>query len=264
MAADDLPNLIKKEVQKFSINIIRRGFYVYYYGIVDELNQLYISESREVFEQRARDVLKGPDNGFSYKSKFIDIFANDPQYGLYWAKFLNIKRAKLPDFVQELIEKPVVLIQVAVEFLQRWIALIDVQALPKDLPEWKKFFEHLFGNTTDSVWFAFETDFACLCKTFPFLSSMFSYYAKVICLKKFVEEILQNPKAKEAVFANQKLESLSLAHIAETFTGISLKKELQQSDWAKRPLTDEQKLYAATDAAILLEIVEKIEELLRK
>ncbi|KAK4571136.1 hypothetical protein RGQ29_029816 [Quercus rubra] len=46
----------------------------------------------------------------------------------------------------------------------------------------------------------------------------------------------------------------SLANICEEVLGFSLSKELQCSDWSRRPLTEEQKTYAAMDAHCLLEI----------
>ncbi|KAI3457977.1 hypothetical protein Pfo_014640 [Paulownia fortunei] len=46
----------------------------------------------------------------------------------------------------------------------------------------------------------------------------------------------------------------SLATICKEVLGISLSKELQCSDWSERPLTEEQKTYAAADAHCLLEI----------
>ncbi|XP_073064206.1 uncharacterized protein [Primulina eburnea] len=46
----------------------------------------------------------------------------------------------------------------------------------------------------------------------------------------------------------------SLATVCEEVLGILLSKELQCSDWSKRPLTEEQKIYAAADAHCLVEI----------
>ncbi|KAH6838198.1 3'-5' exonuclease domain-containing protein [Perilla frutescens var. hirtella] len=46
----------------------------------------------------------------------------------------------------------------------------------------------------------------------------------------------------------------SLATICEEVLGISISKELQCSDWSQRPLTEEQKAYAATDAHCLVDI----------
>ncbi|KAF9601127.1 hypothetical protein IFM89_017032 [Coptis chinensis] len=49
-------------------------------------------------------------------------------------------------------------------------------------------------------------------------------------------------------------ETKSLAAICQELLGLSLSKELQCSDWSFRPLTEEQKVYAAADAQCLLEI----------
>ncbi|KAK9093903.1 hypothetical protein Scep_025372 [Stephania cephalantha] len=49
-------------------------------------------------------------------------------------------------------------------------------------------------------------------------------------------------------------QSKSLAAICGEVLGASLSKELQCSDWSLRPLTEDQKIYAASDANCLLEI----------
>ncbi|KAK9204632.1 hypothetical protein WN943_014896 [Citrus x changshan-huyou] len=49
-------------------------------------------------------------------------------------------------------------------------------------------------------------------------------------------------------------ETKSLANICKELLDISLSKELQCSDWSNRPLTEEQKNYAAIDAHCLIEI----------
>ncbi|KAI3519424.1 hypothetical protein L1887_08533 [Cichorium endivia] len=46
----------------------------------------------------------------------------------------------------------------------------------------------------------------------------------------------------------------SLSFICEELLGISLSKELQCSDWSVRPLTEDQRIYAAVDAVCLIEI----------
>ncbi|XP_073044964.1 uncharacterized protein [Primulina eburnea] len=45
-----------------------------------------------------------------------------------------------------------------------------------------------------------------------------------------------------------------LARVCEEVLGILLSKELQCGDWSKRPLTEEQNIYAAADAHCLVEI----------
>ncbi|CDP05028.1 unnamed protein product [Coffea canephora] len=49
-------------------------------------------------------------------------------------------------------------------------------------------------------------------------------------------------------------QSKSLATICQEVLGVSLSKELQCSDWSHRPLSEEQKAYAAADAQCLLDI----------
>nr|GFA73998.1 putative 3'-5' exonuclease domain-containing protein [Tanacetum cinerariifolium] len=46
----------------------------------------------------------------------------------------------------------------------------------------------------------------------------------------------------------------SLSSICHDLLGISLSKELQCSDWSLRPLTHQQKTYAALDALCLIQI----------
>ncbi|KAK3004174.1 hypothetical protein RJ639_019653, partial [Escallonia herrerae] len=51
-------------------------------------------------------------------------------------------------------------------------------------------------------------------------------------------------------------ETKSLATICKEVLGISLSKELQCSDWSCRPLSEEQKIYAAADAHCLIRILD--------
>lgn len=56
----------------------------------------------------------------------------------------------------------------------------------------------------------------------------------------------------------------SLATICEELLGVSISKELQCSDWSIRPLTEEQKAYAAVDAHCLLDIFSIFEDKIDK
>ena len=49
-----------------------------------------------------------------------------------------------------------------------------------------------------------------------------------------------------------------LSTVAMELLGKKLDKSNQRSDWQRRPLSDSQIVYAATDAAVLLPIVHKI------
>lgn len=65
-----------------------------------------------------------------------------------------------------------------------------------------------------------------------------------------IYHLLQRRQLGKRISKNTK----SLATICEELLGVTLSKELQCSDWSLRPLTEEQKAYAAMDAHCLLEI----------
>lgn len=56
----------------------------------------------------------------------------------------------------------------------------------------------------------------------------------------------------------------SLASIVERMAGVRLPKGDRLTDWLRRPLTDDQKAYAASDVAHLLEVHARLEERLRQ
>jgi len=57
--------------------------------------------------------------------------------------------------------------------------------------------------------------------------------------------------------------SVGLASLAERHFGVNLPKEEQRSDWSRRPLTDKQMSYAASDVLYLISLAEKLEKELR-
>jgi len=57
--------------------------------------------------------------------------------------------------------------------------------------------------------------------------------------------------------------SVGLASLAERHFGVNLPKEEQRSDWSRRPLTDKQMSYAASDVLYLIPLAEKLEKELR-
>lgn len=129
------------------------------------------------------------------------------------------------------------------------VFLIDLLALP--LPSIWELLKDLFVSPAVlKLGFRFKQDLKYLSSTFssqgcdpgfdrvePFLdiTSIYSYL---------------QPKQ----LGRRTKETKSLATICAEVLGISLSKELQCSDWSCRPLTKEQKIYAAADAHCLLEI----------
>ncbi len=58
--------------------------------------------------------------------------------------------------------------------------------------------------------------------------------------------------------------SIGLAALVERHFGVNLPKDEQRSDWSKRPLTDKQLGYAASDVLYLIKLAEKLEKKLIK
>ena len=58
--------------------------------------------------------------------------------------------------------------------------------------------------------------------------------------------------------------SIGLAALVERHFGVVLPKEQQRSDWSRRPLSDKQQTYAASDVLYLIKLAEKLEKELRK
>jgi ribonuclease D len=58
--------------------------------------------------------------------------------------------------------------------------------------------------------------------------------------------------------------AIGLAAIVERHFGVTLPKEEQRSDWSRRPLTDKQLTYAASDVLYLIKLAEKLEKELIK
>jgi len=58
--------------------------------------------------------------------------------------------------------------------------------------------------------------------------------------------------------------SIGLAALIETHFDVSLPKDEQRSDWSRRPLSDNQKTYAAADVQFLIKLAEKLERELKR
>ena len=58
--------------------------------------------------------------------------------------------------------------------------------------------------------------------------------------------------------------AIGLAALIEKHFGVSLPKDEQRSDWSRRPLTDKQQSYAASDVLYLIKLAEKLEKELVK
>uniref|UniRef100_A0A914P0W9 3'-5' exonuclease domain-containing protein n=1 Tax=Panagrolaimus davidi TaxID=227884 RepID=A0A914P0W9_9BILA len=147
-----------------------------------------------------------------------------------------------------------------------WLCLIDVYMLSKELvdEDWTNFFTHIFHPDITRIGFAFLSDYAFIFNAFPHLLTLLQEESrKVLCLQKLLHKILTDIKAEKAVFPEKVPNNISLADICETVLGYSLSKEMQNSNWTQRPLSQEQKIYAVSDALVVVLIKDKIEDALK-
>ncbi|KAK9724849.1 hypothetical protein RND81_05G102800 [Saponaria officinalis] len=130
------------------------------------------------------------------------------------------------------------------------VFLVDLQSVPLG-SIYVILKEMLVAENVLKLGFKFKQDLVYLSSTFcsfgfdpgfdkvePFLDISSIYY------------LLQQRQLGKKVSKDSK----SLATICKELLGFSLSKELQCSDWSQRPLTEEQKIYAAVDAHCLLEL----------
>ncbi|KAI3962252.1 hypothetical protein MKX01_030802 [Papaver californicum] len=107
--------------------------------------------------------------------------------------------------------------------------------------------------------FSFKQDFIYLSSTFashgcPLGFDKLAPFIDISTL--YHEDQLQQKQPGKEVSKNLK----GLATVCKEVIGVTLSKELQCSDWSSRPLTEDQKTYAAVDAQCLLEIFDVFEE----
>uniref|UniRef100_A0AC34F653 3'-5' exonuclease domain-containing protein n=1 Tax=Panagrolaimus sp. ES5 TaxID=591445 RepID=A0AC34F653_9BILA len=148
-----------------------------------------------------------------------------------------------------------------------WICLIDIHVLFNQISKskWKKFFELIFDPSIIRIGFSFQNDFVFMCNKFSFLPFLIQGKPrKVLCLQKLTNLILENGRDFASVFSDKIDIDSGLAKLSKAVLDIDLDKSLQQSDWTQRPLTQLQKIYAVSDALIVLLIKDEMEKRLEK
>ena len=80
----------------------------------------------------------------------------------------------------------------------------------------------------------------------------------VLCLKRDYGFTFRNLFDTMIAAQIAGLPKYSLADLVESFFGVALDKRFQKHDWAQRPLTDEQRLYAILDTYYLPELRERL------
>uniref|UniRef100_A0A914P099 3'-5' exonuclease domain-containing protein n=1 Tax=Panagrolaimus davidi TaxID=227884 RepID=A0A914P099_9BILA len=148
---------------------------------------------------------------------------------------------------------------------RKWICLIDIQTLFNQISEnkWEKFFERLFHPSILRVGFSFQNDYRFLCRKFPFLLNLFSQNLQKV-LQALAISIFEKEIDSSSIFGSDFFSNSGLAKLSKSVLNITLDKSLQRSDWSKRPLTQLQKIYAVSDALIVVLIYDKTETRLIK
>ncbi|PIN00939.1 putative 3'-5' exonuclease [Handroanthus impetiginosus] len=130
------------------------------------------------------------------------------------------------------------------------VFLLDLQAIP--LPSVYELLREVFlSPDVIKLGFRFKQDLVYLSSTFceHGCSPGFDSVEPFIDITA-IYNYLQPKQAGRRTLKQTK----SLATVCKEVLGILLSKELQCSDWSQRPLTEEQKTYAAADAHCLVEI----------
>ncbi|KAL5719116.1 hypothetical protein ACHQM5_011940 [Ranunculus cassubicifolius] len=131
------------------------------------------------------------------------------------------------------------------------VFLVDLMEIELIRPIWEILKEMFVRDGVLKLGFKFKQDLVFLSSTFCGHGCQpgFDKVEPYIDIAN-VYHYLQHKKSRKKLPKNNK----SLAAICEEILGVSLSKELQCSDWSCRPLTEEQKAYAAADAQCLVEI----------
>ncbi|KAK6936654.1 3'-5' exonuclease domain [Dillenia turbinata] len=130
------------------------------------------------------------------------------------------------------------------------VFLIDLLSIPLS-PIWEMLRDVFVSPNILKLGFRFKQDLVYLSSTFcshgcdPGFDKV-EPYLDIMSIYTFLQRKQTGRRTHK--------ESKSLANICDELLGISLSKELQCSDWSCRPLTEEQKIYAAMDALCLLDI----------
>uniref|UniRef100_A0A914QGZ7 3'-5' exonuclease domain-containing protein n=1 Tax=Panagrolaimus davidi TaxID=227884 RepID=A0A914QGZ7_9BILA len=149
-----------------------------------------------------------------------------------------------------------------------WCCIIDIFLLSPYLSpsDWTIVFQHIFDPAIIRIGFAFHADFNFIQIAFPHVCEMLKEEnRKVHCLSTLSKAILDDSEAKNVVFSKlpdntmTTKSNISLSNVSKAILDIKLNKDQQSSDWNWRPLSDEQKIYAVTDAIVVILIKEKIE-----
>ncbi|KAL5012574.1 hypothetical protein ScPMuIL_011125 [Solemya velum] len=154
--------------------------------------------------------------------------------------------------------------------------LFDIPALRAVLTDedWLQFARQIFSNKEVlKLGFGLESDLQMLSKSFPVMRDAMLEMARVVdlcVLKKHISDRVSEHDEKTVMVDDvdsdsegptlnlgfSKPEERGLSELVRQCLGKPLNKSEQMSDWERRPLRTSQKVYAALDAYVLLEVYE--------
>uniref|UniRef100_A0A914XZ12 3'-5' exonuclease domain-containing protein n=1 Tax=Panagrolaimus superbus TaxID=310955 RepID=A0A914XZ12_9BILA len=199
------------------------------------------------------------------KSKLFTILTRNGLYKFMDEYFIKSK----PKYIGIDIEtgkcKDAAVLQIAtLEFT----CLIDIQELFDKLSEneWKNdVFIPFFDSDILRVGFSFHNDFEYLCNKFPYLQDFFQE-RKVLCLQKLADYIIKLIDENIIVeyFCTDIKAGSGLAKLTKAVLNLNMDKTLQNSNWIQRPLTHFQKIYAVSDALIVVLLKDEMQTRLER
>ena len=159
-------------------------------------------------------------------------------------------------------KQPVLLLQISLQELQK-VFLFDLQTLLRPCleptnetnsleEETSQALTAIFGDPSFvKVGFQVMTDLRQLAGSYPHIPAFRSFEAvlEVGSVAKVAMQLAKVPKARQWIG--------SLTRLSEKFYDKPMNKEQQISDWSCRPLSEEQLIYGALDAAVTPGILEK-------
>nr|XP_008123065.1 PREDICTED: exonuclease mut-7 homolog [Anolis carolinensis] len=166
------------------------------------------------------------------------------------------------------------LVQLAVRdrvFLLDMLALLRPEGAQEEEEALDQFFRELFADpNVTKLGYGMHGDLAQLAKSLPTFSAMEKQLCNFLDLLKVHKVIrkgspgdLQKVDAERSEVRGRRARGLAergLSLLVQEVLGSPLDKAEQLSDWEKRPLREEQLLYAASDAYCLLEVYAKLLE----
>lgn len=274
----DWDEYIKETVQVKSERLIEELINACYdYNDVPEAAKWvkYFKVTRDKIPMKLQDYLEGECNGKESKEnneeKFVEsVSLTEIQYSIDSTKIRMIyTKEHCYRMISELIRCPILgfdcewkfgeseidLIQLA---CKKHVYLIDVKTLKPLLApdDWKTLGKKVFRNEEIlKLGFSQSSDIAMIRRSIPELSITYEKSTSYMDLQKLWRYLQEIPGFKlpypDASCGRAKQD---LRQLTSLCLGQPLDKNQQFSNWAKRPLTQEQILYAASDAYCLIEI----------